>query len=329
MPGLARSVEVVTIGECLLAFVAQGHEPLSEATSYRRYVAGAEANVAVGLSRLDHGVASVGRVGGDAFGTAILRRLRGEGVDVSSVVVDEEAPTGLLFRERRAVGPSDLVYRRANSAGSRLQPDDVATARAHFATARWLHLTGITPALSESARAAVEAAVAAATEVGMTISLDINLRRKLWPEAVASQVLSGLAGRCDVVFAGVEEGAAVAGLSPDAPAQEVAHTLLALGPGTVVMKLGGGGATSLSRDGRVVSRPAVPLSAVVDPVGAGDAFCAGYLAARLEGLDEAAALDLGNACGAAVVGAEGDTTAAPTHAEVVALRTRAAEESLR
>lgn len=93
--------EVVTLGECLIAFVATTPGPLAEVTAFERVVAGAEANVAVGLARLGHRVPFVGRVGADGFGETIARRLRGEAVDIAGLTVDPEAPTGHMFRERR------------------------------------------------------------------------------------------------------------------------------------------------------------------------------------------------------------------------------------
>ena len=114
------------------------------------------------LAALGHGDVTLpirGRIGGDAFGTTILRRLRGEGVDVTWLRTDATAATGILIRERQPLGASEVIYRRTGSAGSMLGPGDVVAAAAAglFATARWLHITGITPALSESAAAAVGA----------------------------------------------------------------------------------------------------------------------------------------------------------------------------
>ena len=96
--------EVVTLGECLIAFVATTPGPLAEATTFERFVAGAEANVAVGLARLGHDATYIGRVGSDGFADAIRWRLRGEGVDTTHLSTDPDAPTGLMFRERRGLG---------------------------------------------------------------------------------------------------------------------------------------------------------------------------------------------------------------------------------
>jgi 2-dehydro-3-deoxygluconokinase len=310
------TAEVITLGECLVALIAESVGSLAEATRFERHVVGAESNVAVGLARLGHGAAYIGRVGDDAFGIAIMRRLRGEGVDVSWLRTEAAASTGLLIRERQSPGPSEVLYRRAGSAGSLLAPEDVmaATDAGLFASARWLHITGVTPALSTTAAAAVGTAIEVAHSAGLTISLDINLRRKLWSDEVAAPVLRRLAADVDVIFGGRDEAGVVAGAPYGSEPAELAAALLMLGPRLAVIKLGAHGALALEEGSEPVARPALAVPGVVDPVGAGDAFCAGFIAARLEGRDVAAALRMGNACGAAAVSALGDLTGLPERA---------------
>lgn len=311
----AAPPEVVTLGEVLAAFTAPSGSPLADSQTFERHVVGAESNVAVGIARLGHRVAFIGRVGADGLGTAALRALRGEGVDVRGVRIEPDAPTGLLIRERRSLGPSDVVYHRAGSAGSRLSRGDVDAAQDAIAGARWLHMTGITPALSTTAAAAVRRAMELARAAGLTVSLDVNLRRKLWPDHVAGPVLRDLARDVDVLLAGIDEAAVVTGTNDDDP-ERLAAAILALGPSIAVLKLGADGALAVERDGPVVRRPAVPVPAIVDPVGAGDAFSAGFIVARLEGGDLTRALDVANACGAAAVSAVGDTTGLPDRFEL-------------
>jgi 2-dehydro-3-deoxygluconokinase len=303
------TVEVVTLGEPLAAFLAIEPVALADASTYRLYVAGAESNVAVGLARLGHGVAFIGRVGDDGLGTAIVRRLRGEGVDVARLRVEAAAPTGVMIRERRAFGPSEVTYRRANSAGSRLSPEDL-TRDPGFRGARWVHLTGITPALSASARAATEQAIDLARAAGATVSFDVNLRRRLWSTAEATPVLAALARRADVVFGSPDEIELVGGGS------ESASRLLEDGVSLVVTKDGPEGARSLDATGHAVAMPAFPVQTTIDPVGAGDAFCAGFIAARLQGQAIELAMAWGAACGAAVAAVEGDIDGLPTSEEL-------------
>jgi len=315
-----RETEVVTLGECLASFVAADAGPLAEARGFTRHIAGAEANVAVGLARLGHAVAYIGRVGGDGFGTAILRALRGEGVDVRHLTIDDSARTGVMFRERRVLGAMDVVYHRAGSAGSRLTPEDVVRAvdDGVFEGIRWLHLTGITPALSDTARAATTRALEEGRRIGATVSLDVNLRRRLWSDEQAAPVLRDLASRVNVVFGSTDELALVAGADIDSEPDQLVAAVAATGPRTVVVKLGRDGA--LGRDGETsMAEPGIAVTDVVDPVGAGDAFCAGFIAGRLDGVDLTTALRMGNACGALAVAASGDQSGLPDRIELARL----------
>lgn len=298
-------VEVITVGECLIALLADPAGAIAEAGNFVPHVAGAEANVAVGLSRLGHQVAFIGRVGADGLGTAVRRRLRGEGVNVDHLAVDPERSTAILIRERRIFGPSEVAYYRAGSAGSALDRSDIERASSLFRSAQWLHLSGITPALSEGAANAVQLAIELARAQRATVSLDLNLRRKLWTEAVAGPVLRLLAERADVVMGSANEVALVTGLDPEAPPSELAQGLIGLGPSLAILKLGSGGALCVERDSSPIHCRGYSTLAV-DPIGAGDAFAAGIIAARLEGHPGKRMLEIANACGAAVVSAVGD-----------------------
>jgi 2-dehydro-3-deoxygluconokinase len=273
-------------------------------------------------------------VGGDGFGLAIARHLRGEGVETAALATDPEAPTGHLFRERRVLGPAQVVYARRGSAGSRLSADDVdrAAATGIFEGARWLHVTGITAALSADARAATERAIELARAAGLTVSLDLNLRRRLWADAEAAPVLRELAAGVDVILGTADELAVVthdaATPDPTDPA-DLVRAALALGPSVAVAKLGSGGALAVAGDApdAPIARPAVALPTVVDPIGAGDAFCAGFIAARLDGADLGTALEMANACGAAATSALGDQAGLPDRAELAGILLAAADAS--
>lgn len=322
----AEAPEVVTLGECMASFVALERGPLADTARHMRTtVAGAEANVAVGLCRLEHNAGFIGRVGDDGLGRMIARTLRGEGVDVRHLRVELGAATGVMIRELRDLGPAEIVYWRAASAGSRLSAEDVEAAGELFEEARWLHVSGITPALSAAAAGAVDAALGRAGALGLTTSLDVNMRRRLWSEAEARPVLGALASRCEVVLGGLDEVALIGGLG-ETPAEvarldpeAAADAVLAMGPATVVVKLGGEGALERRRTpegSRTERAPALPVAQVRDPVGAGDAFTAGYIAARLEGRVSGEALRAANACGAAAVASVGDQAGLPSRAEL-------------
>jgi 2-dehydro-3-deoxygluconokinase len=317
--------EVVTLGECLISLVASTRGPMAEAATFERTVTGAEANVAVGLARLGRSVAYVGRVGDDAFGTVVLRRLRAEGVDISRLATEPGAPTGVMFRELRELVPMEVIYHRAGSAASHLGVADVDGAAGLLRGARWVHLTGITPALSASAADAVRHAVDLAREGGATISLDLNIRRRLWSEVQAVPVLRDLARSCHVVLGGLDEIAVVGGLAATLQAGghvdpgRAAASLLGDSTDRVVVKLGAAGALELRSDGSSIQSAGFAVPHVVDPVGAGDAFTAGYIALTLEGAAAPLALRAANACGAAVVASVGDLAGLLTRTELATL----------
>ncbi|GAA2751155.1 sugar kinase [Amnibacterium kyonggiense] len=291
---------VLTLGEAL--GVLHTGEPIAHASHLRIGTGGSEANVAIGLARLGARVAWLGRVGDDGLGRRIVRELRAEGVDVHAVL-DPAAPTGLLLKETDPAGRTEVVYHRRGSAGSRLVPDDLDLVDAAAVT--HLHVTGITPALSPDAAATVGAAVERWSPVG--VSYDVNHRSRLWDAEVAATVHRTIAERVDVVFAGLDEALL---LVPDADGPEdAARRIAALGPREVVVKLGEQGALALV-DGVVSTVEAVPVR-VVDTVGAGDAFVAGYLAERVRGLPVAARLRTAARAGALACTHPGDWEGLP------------------
>ncbi|MEU3745535.1 MULTISPECIES: sugar kinase [Streptomyces] len=308
-PAPAAHPELVTLGEVMAVAAATTPGPLATGAPLRLGWAGAEATVAVGVSRLGHSAAWTGRVGEDATGAMVLAGLRAEGVDVSGARMDPAAPTGLMLRERRTADRLRVTYYRAGLAGSRLAPQDLDEAR--IAGARILHVTGITPALSPTARAAVERAVTVARAAGVTVSFDVNHRERLWSRAEAADVLGRLLPYADIVFAGPEEASLFV---PEDEPERMARVLTGLGPAQAVLKLGAEGALAVA-DGELHLRPAVRVTAV-DPVGAGDAFVSGYLAAALDGSPVPDRLRLAALCGAFAVSVPGDWEGLPRRAEL-------------
>ncbi|ALO12428.1 PfkB domain containing protein [Streptomyces venezuelae] len=300
---------LVTLGEAMAVVGATVPGPFANGAPMRLGWAGAEATVAVGVSRLGHRAAWTGRVGEDSAGAMILAGLRAEGVDVSGARIDPEAATGMMLRERRTADRLRVSYYRAGLAGSRLAPADLDERQ--IAAARILHVTGITPALSATARAAVEHAVRAAHAAGVTVSLDVNHRELLWSRADAAEVLGRLLPYTNLVFAGTEEAAL---LVPEDDPQEMARALTLLGPEEAVLKLGSEGALTVTGDG-THTQAAIPVTAV-DPVGAGDAFVSGYLAAVLDGSPVPGRLRLAALCGAFAVSVPGDWEGIPHRTEL-------------
>lgn len=311
--------DVVTMGETMGLLRAETPGPLAHARSLGLGMGGAESNFAIALSRLGVPVTWAGRVGGDSMGELVLRELRAEGLDVHGIV-DPQAPTGLMIKERRTSEQLKVWYYRSGSAGSRLQPQDVPVKQ--IREARLLHLTGITPALSASAAAAVDHAITVAREAGTLVSLDLNYRAALWPKGEAGELYRKLLPQVDLVFAGDEEAMTALGLdeSQILPPLELAHQLAVLGPRHAVVKLGALGAVAVA-DSAEFTQPAVPVNAV-DTVGAGDAFVAGYIAEFLAGESPEQCLTTAVRTGAFACQVPGDWEGMPRRSELGLLESK-------
>lgn len=302
----------LTIGETMGLVRAAEPGRLEQVNDLRLGIGGAESNVAIGLARLGVPVRWAGRVGDDGVGRRIARELRAEGVDAHAIV-DPGAPTGLMLKHAYA-GRTIVDYYRAGSAGSRFAPADAE--ELDLTGVGLVHVTGITLAISESARAAALRLVDRAREAGIPVSFDVNHRSRLWEAETAAPLYRALAERADVLFAGVEEAEiALSGLedTQDSP-RELAHRLLALGAGEAVLKLGADGCFAATRE-EEVRVEAHPVT-VVDTVGAGDAFVAGYLAELLAGGTLAERTGLGAVAGALACASPGDWEGAPTRRDV-------------
>ncbi|WP_223281058.1 sugar kinase [Streptomyces antnestii] len=308
---LPSRLDAVTFGEAMVMFRAEDNGPLSQADRYTRALAGAEVNVAIGLSRLGHATAWAGRVGDDPLGAHVVSALRGEGIDTGAVDVDPHAPTGFQLKGRADVGDPEVVYFRSRSAGSRLASSPAATAR--LTGARHLHVTGIPPALSPMAREFTYEAMETARAAGLTISFDPNLRPALWPDRDEMvRVVGDLAARADWVLPGLGEGRLLTGRDD---AEGVARHYLAAGARRVVVKDGGLGATRLFQDDGCWVQPLFTVRSV-DSVGAGDGFAAGLISAHLDGLGAPQALRRAAAVGALATTRRGDSDGLPTRAEL-------------
>lgn len=307
----------MTIGEVMALLLAPAGVPLGEAATYEQQYAGAESNVAVGLARLGHGVTFVSRLGDDRLGRRIHRDLRGEGIDVAAVALDPIAPTGLILRDTLGHGIS-VDYHRAGSAATRLTPADLPLER--IRAARVLHLTGITAAISATAHETVLAAARAAREAGVMVSFDPNVRMRLADAERWREIVETFTDLSDTLLIGADDAASVGIDDPVAWGH-------GRGVGVVVRKDGARGATeshapAAARDlalprerGGGATAPweagALAVRDVVDPVGAGDAFAAGWLSAWLRGVEPDRRLSEAAAVAACVVGSRGDTPGMP------------------
>ncbi len=298
--------DVVTFGEAMVMLSPLDVLNLEMAATLHLSVGGSEANAAIGLARLGHRVTWVSRVGADPFGNRVLKVIRGEGIDVSRVEQDPAAPTGLMFKEVRPGNSSKVFYYRRGSAAADLREDQFAGLEA-----RYLFVTGITPALSPKNRELTFAIVDRFRAAGTTVVFDPNMRFRLWERTEAEGVLRELAGRADVFLPSQAEAELLTGTTE---LDRVRERLMGYGPAQVAIKLGGEGARYADGPRRGTVPPfQVPE---VDPVGAGDAFCAGVISGLLDGLEFADAVRRGAALGAFCVSSPGDYAGLPTRAEL-------------
>nr|WP_051104042.1 sugar kinase [Streptomyces sp. SID8375] len=202
LPGQPGRPDVFTFGETMVAL--RGSGPLKLGGTMNVSIAGAESNVAIGLARLGHDVRWAGAVGEDEAGQLVLRTLRAEGVGVSGASTDPGAPTGLLLFEPRLPEVTRVHYYRAGSAGSRIGADVIQRAFS-AAPPRVLHLTGITPSLSPTARAAARLVLQRARESGSLVCVDVNFRARLWTAEAAAEVLREWIPFVDVLIASDDE----------------------------------------------------------------------------------------------------------------------------
>lgn len=270
---VSRRYDLVTFGETMIRLTAESGTRLEEAGSLRVTIGGAESNVAVALARLGRRAAWLSALPENALGQRIAGELRRHGVDTEHVLWTT-GRVGVYFMEPGAAPrPTRVLYDRADSAISRIDPD--ALDLSPLAGAGVLHLTGITPALSASARDACLRLADAAAAHGVPISIDVNYRARLWSPAQAAEGIQPLLDRATLLFCGAGDAATIWGLAgdPDAVAQSLLDRSTAQ---VVVVTLGEHGSLAHTRAGARHDQPAVPVE-TIDAVGAGDAFAAGFL----------------------------------------------------
>jgi 2-dehydro-3-deoxygluconokinase len=304
--GAAR---VVTAGETMVLVVPSSPGRLRHATDVTLSIGGAESNVAIGLSRLGIAASWVSALGEDELGDLVLHRVRAEGVDAGAVRRVPDRPTGLYLREEVA-GATRVYYYRRGSAASALAPG--AFDASVLDGADFLHLTGITAALSPESAEFLTWAATTARAAGVRVSYDVNYRSKLWEPAAARAATEALLPHVDVLLVGDEEAVALWGWDDETCLERFPDA----GPTDVVVKLGARGCAAVIDGERLIS-PGFPARQL-DPIGAGDAFAAGYLAATLWGQEPVERLRTANAMGAFCVQNLGDYEGLPSRRELTA-----------
>ena len=294
----------------VLLYGEDATSPLRLGDRLRLDFAGADSNFAIAMSRLGYRAAWISRLGDEPLGDLILDGISREGVDVSWVIRDQDRNTGLYLKHHGANGVTRVQYYRRGSAASNLHPDDLDPE--YFQKVKLLHLNGMTFALSPSCADTMQRAIQLGLANGAMISLDLNLRLQLWSLEAARASLGSIIPNMSALFGTEEEFLTYFGRTniDDALAAAVA-----LGPQIAVAKLGPDGAVGLV-NGRRVVHAGFKSSAVVDLVGAGDGFNAGFLASHLRGLSPFECLRKANLVGACAVATLGDFQGYPTLEEM-------------
>jgi 2-dehydro-3-deoxygluconokinase len=298
----ASRFDLYTAGEAMALLLADDQVPLRHAMSFQRSVAGSESNVATGVARLGHRVAFAGRIGQDAAGEWVRDALRVEGIDTNGLITDPRRPTALLLRDRPAGRPVTVAYYRSASAGAALSPQDLCPEA--VAAARCVFVSGITAMLSPDAAGYVRQLLAVARDAGVPVLFDPNVRLKLGAIEAWRDHFDYALPYIDTLLAGERE-LAILGGDPAALCRRRVQT--------VVVKRGSAGASVYTAND-VIHHGARPVP-VVDPVGAGDAFDAGWISALLRGLGPAASLREAAAVASFVVAAPTDTLGLPSAEE--------------
>ncbi len=312
-----RARRVLTFGEPLVVFVPDRPGKLHQVRGFHAACAGAELNTAVGIARLEVPVAYLAKVGDDPFGEQIRRALREEGVEDRLVTASHRFPTGIYFKQWSGLdGRTEVFYYRNQSAMAQEGfPTELAEEDLQAGDIGWVHGTGITWMIGDPARAASDALVEAAVRAGATFSFDINVRLKLAPADAWRALLAHMAPKSGWLFIGDSEAELLLGTTRGADVWTALRDMGFAGEG-VIVKRGAEGAEWLSEEG-ALQVPAWPVSNVVDAVGAGDGFNAGFIAGRMKGWSVADALRLAALVGACAVTAEGDYDGYPTWREAM------------
>lgn len=271
-------VDIVTLGETMVRFSPPSGESLESAPAFQADPGGAESNVAVALARLGLRVGWISRLPDNALGRRVAGQIRRHGVDVSRVIWGAGERMGTYYIEPgRSPRPTMVIYDRADSALSRIEPDEVDWG--YVRQASWLHLTGITPALGAGPRRVVERAIRKATDGETVVSFDVNYRAKLWSPKAAAEVLVPLLSQVTIIQCAARDAALLLETSGDGG--EAARALYEQFDSRLVV-VTAGEAGAFAYDGAAHHVPSIPVD-TLDPIGSGDAFAAGFIAGYREG----------------------------------------------
>lgn len=298
-------MDIITIGDGMITFDPGAKGPLRFVNQFERKIGGAELNVIIGCARLGLQTGWISRLGKDEFGRHILNTVRGEGIDISEVKLVEGYATSLNFKEIRESGDAKTFYYRKNSPTETLTPENLPLA--YIKSAKILHVTGVFPAITEQNRQVILEAIKLAKANGVKVSLDPNIRLKLWSKELARETILTYLPYVDYFLTGRDELELIFDTTDDAALFE---KLSAYSFEHVIVKEGAKGA-SYYQNNSWTTIPGFEVNKVVDTVGAGDGFDAAFLYGILQGWVLEKVIHLANAVGAMVIQVQGDNEGLP------------------
>lgn len=307
--------EFLTIGEPIALFGSEEvDKKLKDAKYFQKFLAGAEVNVAVGVSRYGHSTQYITALGKDPFGEFIIDQLNENNIGTDYITQTSDYWTAFQLKERVSSGDPDIYYFRKGSAAAHFDAKILDTV--DFSNVKFAHLSGIFPAISKNALESFRYFIKLLEKNNIRTTFDPNLRPQLWESTeVMVETINELASHAEIVLPGVNEGEILMG-SRDP--EEIADFYLANGDKTqtVIVKLGEKGAFVKEKNGETFTDEGFTVEKVVDTVGAGDGFAAGLISALMENKTLKEAVVRANATGALAVQSPGDNDGYPTPQEL-------------
>lgn len=304
-------MDVITIGDAMIAMCPEKKGPILFSNTFERKVGGAELNVAIGCARLGLKSGWISNLGNDDFGKYILRTVRSESIDTSEVKLIDGYQTSVYFREILSDGSSRSFYYREKSPTSTMKAEELN--EEYFKNAKVLHITGVFPSILKNNQKIILEAIKLAKKYNLLVSFDPNIRLKMWTKDEAKDFITSILPDVDILLIGDEE---VELLLDEFNIEKAIKTFHDYGISKVIIKRGAKGAVG-SDGSNTYYVDGIKPKALVDTVGAGDGFAAGFLSATLKGQSFEDAIRFANAVGSLVVGVEGDNEGLPYYDDVL------------
>jgi len=293
--------DIVTFGEAMVRLSPPHFQRLEQTQSFDVHVGGAELNVATGVTRFGLKSAWVSKLPKNGLGYLIRNRAQEFGVDCSHIVWSDKGRAGIYLVEfGSSPRASSVLYDRANSAISMVQPGEIDWGKI-FAGSKHFHMSGITPALSASASETTAEAMKAAKKAGCTVSYDLNYRKKLWTPTDAKKIQEPMMENVDILITTEEDTNVVFGIKEkdyETVAEKLAQTfkfkVVAITLREDLSVLRNNWTAIVYQDGKIIRDRKYEVE-IVDRVGAGDSFTAGFLYGWVKLMDVEKGIQYGNA----------------------------------